>query len=182
MSGSGWYFAYGANMSTSMLVSRRKMAPLSSEAALLDGYRLEFTTPGLPLVEPVFANISADCDGVVHGVLHRLPHRDLARLDLDESPAYDHLEVQVTGTEVGRVSAIAYHSSRRTLGRKPSRRYLELVCRGAAEFGLPAAYQAELAAHPARHIPLLSPLTAALWHVIMPLRRRLKSSCRPGTA
>ena len=170
-----WYFAYGANMETTVFVEQRKMAPLSSEAARLEGFRLEFTTPGIPLIEPVFANLVADAHGVVHGVLHHLSHDDLARLDRDESSDYRHLDVAVVGERSGRVAAIAYCSQRRALDRKPSRRYLALLRRGAAEFALPASYQRQLAELPAHHTPLLSPAAAQLMRLIIPVRRWLKS-------
>jgi hypothetical protein len=174
MAAHSWYFAYGANMAMSVFVDQRKMAPRSSEAARLEGFRLEFTAPGIALIEPVFANLTRDPHGVVHGVLHDLSHHDLELLDRDESTDYRHLEVEVVGERSGRVSAIAYCSQRRRHGRKPSRRYLALLQRGAAEFELPATYQRELAALPTHHLPLLSPVATQLLRVALPVRRWLR--------
>ena len=169
-----WYFAYGANMSTELFVTRRGMRQRSSEAAHLDGYKLSFTSHGVRAVlEPVFANIEAESGGRVHGVLHRLPRRDLDRLDSDESRHYAHLDVEVEGVSSGHVTAITYYSARPIRGRVPSRRYLELLCQGAREFELPDHYTRDIASHHSLHVPVLSHVTGWLIRVVTPLRRFL---------
>lgn len=59
-----WYFAYGANMSARVL-ARRRLRPLASEPARLEGYRLAFSHAGLLPIEPAFANLERDPAGVV---------------------------------------------------------------------------------------------------------------------
>ncbi len=169
-----WYFAYGANMATEAFVRRRGMTPLSSEAARLDGYRLAFSTRGIRLLEPAFANIEKDEGASVHGVLHRLSKRDLELLDCDEGADYRHLRVEVCGVSSGPVQALAYQSSRPVHGLKPSRRYLALLCRGAEEFDLPRDYRQELARVPTYHVPVLSTVALPLVRAGMAVRRVLK--------
>lgn len=153
-----WYFAFGANMSTQVITRRRGVYPLTSEAARLDGYRLTFSEPGIPLVEPGFANIEPDDDAVVYGVLHYITQGDLAALDQVEGADYSHVEVDVVGDRSGRVRAHAYRNLHPGKSHRPSRRYLELLRRGAREHGLPASYLAQLDTHPSVYIPVLSGL------------------------
>lgn len=166
-----WYFAYGANMCRRTFVAQRRMAPLSAEAARLDGYRLRFSEPGpLRYVEEAFANIEHDPDGSVHGVLYRLSEHGLARLDRSEGEAYEHAQLPVWGERCGAVTATVYRSPHRVRGRRPSRRYRDLLVQGAREHALPDAYIAALAAEPAIHVPIVS----ALIRTSMPLVLRLR--------
>lgn len=50
-----WYFAYGSNMNRKVFEGRRMIKPAESFAAVLPGWRLEFSQPGLPYSEPSFA-------------------------------------------------------------------------------------------------------------------------------
>jgi gamma-glutamylcyclotransferase (GGCT)/AIG2-like uncharacterized protein YtfP len=150
-----WYFAYGANMSTRVL-ARRDVEPLSSEAASVAGWRLAFSMPGVPLLEPGFANVEPDPAGVVHGVLHRMRRRDLTRLDRSEGGGYRHRELEPYGVRAGAVRAIAYVYPRAVRPRLPSRRYLELLLSGAHEHALPQPWIEWLSAQPCHHLPLLS--------------------------
>ncbi|WP_166805085.1 gamma-glutamylcyclotransferase family protein [Nitrosococcus wardiae] len=90
---SAWYFAYGANMLTDVLVRRRGVIPLSSEQARLDGYQLVFSQPGLPYIEPCFASIQPIQTDSVYGVLHHLTAHAAAQIDRFEgrglSASYD---------------------------------------------------------------------------------------------
>ncbi|WP_394850736.1 gamma-glutamylcyclotransferase [Pendulispora brunnea] len=158
--GSTWYFAYGANMSRRVFVERRGMRPLESEIASLQGYRLAFALKGFAVVEPAFATLLPDASGTVHGVLHRLGEADLERLEKLEDE-YERCELPVTGARCGPTVAQVYLASSTTLGLRPSRRYLALLCEGAREAGLPEAYVAWLAAHPSAHVPVLSTLAGA---------------------
>ena len=171
MDGCSWHFTYGANMCSRILVGRRGLRPLSSEPARLDGYRLTFSLPGLPYVEPVFANIEEDRDGTVHGVLHRIRDEELAVLDRIEA-GYASVDVTVAGSVSGEVVARAYHSAHVVRGLCPSRRYLALVCEGAREFGLPEDYVRELARQPTVHSPLMTPVLARVVKLFESLRRR----------
>ena len=156
-----WYFAYGANMSSAVL-ARRGLTPLSSEAAVLRGFRLRFSQEGLVPVEPAFANIESCAGAVTHGVLHRLTAADLRRLDRVEGAEYAHFDVSVEGARSGTIEACAYLNPHPVDGKIPSRRYLRVLCAGAREHGLPGPYIEQLAAHPARHWPIVSDVATLL--------------------
>jgi sulfite reductase (NADPH) flavoprotein alpha-component len=165
-----WYLAYGANMSRRVL-ARRGLAPLSSEPARLDGYRLSFSHPGLLPVEPAFANLEPEAGGTVHGVLHHLSTADMARLDRMEGAEYLHEEVAVVGAVSGAVRARAYRNPHPVEGLRPSRRYLRGLVEGAREHGLPEDWVQALAAHPSFHLPVVSDVTTLLVGVAERLRR-----------
>lgn len=162
------YFAYGANMSRAVL-ARRGVAPLESEPARLDGWRLRFSHPGLLPIEPAFANLEPGAGGVVHGVLHTLRAGDLERLDRLEGAEYLHEELTVVAAG-GPVRARAYRNPRPVGGLRPSRRYLASLLVGAREHGLPAEWLRALEDQPALHVPLVSDAAARLVGVAERLR------------
>ena len=95
-----------------------------------------------------------------------MPQRDLDDLVELESGAYSLLEVEVEGAESGPVLALAFCDERRRDAGKPSRRYRDLLLRGAREHDLPEPYLARLAAEPVAYVPLLS--EAFEWVVLRP--------------
>ena len=149
------YFAFGANMASEVLVTRRRLRPLWSAAAVLPGHRLVFDVPGLPLVEPSFASVTRDPEARVHGVAWALPPADLRRLDGFESRRYRRIPMPVEIAGRGSAQAEVCVNQRPAAPRPPSRRYLDLLARGAEEHGLPAEHVAWLRAHPAGDLPLL---------------------------
>jgi hypothetical protein len=153
-----WYFAYGANMAEGLFVGRRGMTPTGREAGTLAGYRLAFDLPGIPLLEPAFANIYPALGEEVQGVLWRLNAEVLDRLDLQEGggDVYARLAVTVVGRASGPVEAVVYRSARAPTQKRPSRRYLGLLLTGAREVGLDDAYIRWLETRPTHHIPGLS--------------------------
>lgn len=78
------YFAYGSNMASATMTSLRKLKPVTSTAAILPNYKLVFTVPGTPLVEPSWAAVEPTendvDDDVVHGVLYRLDEDDFLKV------------------------------------------------------------------------------------------------------
>jgi gamma-glutamylcyclotransferase (GGCT)/AIG2-like uncharacterized protein YtfP len=156
-----WYFAYGGNMARRVL-ARRGVAPLGTEAGQLSGYELRFSQPGLIFTEPAFGNLEPATGAVVHGALYRLTAADMERLDQVEGAEYHHVDVTVRGARSGAVSARAYLNPHPVPNLVPSRRYLGLLIEGAQELGLPESYVEALRRQRSHHIPVLSPLTAAL--------------------
>ena len=152
------YFAYGANMCSDVFVRRRRIQTFSSEVARLDGYRLVFTEPGIPILEPVFASIEADRQSCVYGVLYELPASAIAVLDSFEGNGYKRFELEVIGLQTGVITAWVYRSRQDKRGLLPSRRYLQLMVKAACEQGFPQEYIDAISAHPSVHIPLLSSL------------------------
>jgi hypothetical protein len=167
-----WYFAYGSNMASSVLVRRRGVRPLSSERARLADHRLVFDLRGIPAVEPGFASIAPSPGDHVHGVLYRLTRADLARVDASEAPAYKSVDVEVDAAISGRVVASTLRNRRPVSGLKPSRRYLRLLCEGAREAGLPGDYVAWLEAQPTAYVPGMSEGLELLWGALFALLRR----------
>jgi len=167
-----WYFAYGANMATDVIVGRRGLVVLESRAGRAMGWRVGFVERGLPLVEPAFAGLVSDevietCANDARealerttteawGVLHRVSENDLRRLDRFEGPGYLRRAVVVHDREGLAVEAQAYTSPRPVAGRAPSRRYRDLLLHGAREHGLPESHLAWLRAHATRYVPGLA--------------------------
>ena len=56
--GSHIYFAYGSNVNTKTMSGVRGVRPSASYPAVLEDYKLVFTVPGLPYVEPGFASVT----------------------------------------------------------------------------------------------------------------------------
>jgi hypothetical protein len=168
-----WYFAFGSNMVRHVIVERRRVRPISVERGRLDGYRLVFNEPGIPRWEPAFANIEPAPNETVHGGLYRILPSDFDRLTRDESTNYAPVTVRVVGERAGPVDAVTYVTRAPTLGLLPSRRYLELLCRGARELALPDDYVQALARQPSYYHPLFSPLGNAVFPIVtrIPLSR-----------
>ena len=153
------YFAFGANMS-SLVLRRRGIEVLSREPARLRGYRLAFDLAGVPWVEPAFASIVADPEHDVFGVLYQLTPEQLGRIDSYEGRGYSVIEVEVEGKRSGTKRSRTYQTKHPTLGLRPSRRYLRILCEAARENALPPSYLRELRAHPSVHVPVLSEIVA----------------------
>lgn len=172
-----WYFAFGANMSSRAL-SMRRVQPLRREAAALADYRLTFGERGLPLLEPAFASIEAAPGEVVHGVLMELTGADFDRIDATEGRGYALVEVRVRGAVSGAIEALAFQTRAPVRGRRPSGRYLDLLCEGAREHGLPPAYIAWLAAQPSLRVPGTRLVSRVLMPLLAAAHRRLGSRGR----
>ena len=147
-------------MSSAVFEERREMRAIDKRIGRLQGYALAFNQPGLPFLEPGFANIRSDRNGEVHGVLWKISADDFARLDLHEGggDAYDRLVVRVD-TDEGRINARTYITQQVIEGLRPSRRYRDLLVQGAREAGLEPGYIARLAQTRAFEVPVLSRLS-----------------------
>lgn len=183
-----WYFAYGANMATDVIVGRRGLEVLESRAGRAVGWRVGFVERGLPLVEPAFAGLVSDevmeartdearealerTTTDAWGVLHRVSESDLRRLDRFEGPGYLRRAVAVRDREGHEVEAQAYTSPRPIAGRAPSRRYRDLLLHGAHEHALPASHLAWLSEHPTRYVPALAETLELVVLAAERLRRR----------
>lgn len=137
-----FYFGFGANMSSKTFQrGYRRLSPTSAERAVLRGYRLEFSEPGIPFFDPSFANIAKDDNALVEGVLYRITPEELDHLDISEgNRAYNIIKVPVEGAESGTVIAHAFQSRQHAHGLLPSKRYLDILIEGAEEHGLSATY------------------------------------------
>ena len=150
-----FYFAYGANMDQGVFVDRRRLHPVSAEAARAPGHELVFAARGVNFIEPAFAALRRADDHDVHGVLYRLPRAEVPRLNRLEN-GYETFYLDVLGERSGPIRAFTYEVAELTFGLKPSRRYVATVCRGARQHGLPQDYVAALERQPVTSIPILS--------------------------
>jgi gamma-glutamylcyclotransferase (GGCT)/AIG2-like uncharacterized protein YtfP len=146
------YLGYGSNMDLTSLRAKG-VEPLSSEPAVLSGWRLAFNVRHFFRHEGGVANIieSGDPADEVHGMLHLCEDDALSKLDAAEAfgYGYDRVEVAVQ-TLHARHRAVAYIGMPSFLDDSclPSRRYLNILCNGAQRAGLNAAYLAALRRHP----------------------------------
>ena len=134
-----WYFAYGSNLDRETFVGRRGMRPLDACPARLEGWELVFDLPVGPGERGV-ANLKPAPSAWVHGVAWAIPAAQATHLDRTEGVHrgyYLRRNVRVEAAGAGEISAFTYVSDRGVPGRKPSRRYLGLLLRGARHHALP---------------------------------------------
>jgi cation transport regulator ChaC len=142
-----WYFGYGSNLSHAIFVERRGMRPIDVRRGRLDGYGLRFNLPVGPGERGV-ANVEPEDGASTWGVAYLLRPEECERLDRSEGvPAglYDRIPVEIVSDGV-RLVAFTYRSSRVTVGRKPSARYMGLILDGARAHALPVEWIASLEA------------------------------------
>lgn len=135
-----WYFAYGANMHDGAFRDRRGMRPAEWRNGRIPGYRLRFNLEGRPKGRAAPANISADPDLEVWGVLYRISRRDLVRLNASEGiPGwrYRPIELPAEDADGNRMRAVAYIADGKDEDGNPSLRYLTMLRDGARQHGLP---------------------------------------------
>ena len=138
-----WYFAYGANMHDSAFRERRGMQPLEWRAGRVRGYRLRFNLEGRPKGKAAPANLCADPDAEVWGVLYRITRRDLIRLDASEGVPgrrYWQLWAEAEDIDGQPLEAMTYMAKGNEVDGNPSLRYLTLLREGARKHGLPEPY------------------------------------------
>ncbi len=140
-----WYFAYGSNLDPGTVLGRRRMRPRDTRRARLDGYRLIFDLR-VGKGERAVANLLPATESHVHGVAYSIGRVQAACLDRTEGVprAYQRVAVPLAIEDVPDGEAFTYVSERRTPGRKPSERYMNLLLRGARHHGLPEDYVAWL--------------------------------------
>lgn len=146
------YFGYGSNLN---LISLRAkgVEPQRSERATLHGWKLLFNVRHWFRHEGGVGNIrcSEDPADSVHGMVHLCEDKHLALLDAVESygVGYDRIEVEL-GTAHGPLHAITYIGLPDYLDDAclPTRRYLNILLKGATSADLDEDYIAWLRRHP----------------------------------
>ena len=120
------YFAYGSNMNPQRM-KKRGIKFSERIPVILKGYALKFNKIASRNPREGYANIVADINDVVEGVLYEIPDNDLKKLDQCEGypDHYDHQKVKVL-TSTGEEEAITYVACPDKIagGLKPSREYL----------------------------------------------------------
>lgn len=91
-----WYFAYGSNMSSAVMV-RRGMTPMDAKNVVVETHVLVFDVFGVPFTEPAMAGVRrrpAHHSGPqVHGVAYRLSVTDYNRLKVSEGAGTAYREI-----------------------------------------------------------------------------------------
>lgn len=159
------YFGYGSNMSTVSLAAKG-VRPAWSRAAVVSGYALRFNVAHFFPHEGGMGNlVRSDAPGAeVWGVLHACDDEHLALLDQAElyPHGYDRIEVaaRVPG-EPAPHTALAYVGTPAFIddSRRPTRRYVNILMRGAREAGLGQQVLDALAAVPLLEPPAPPPFT-----------------------
>ena len=148
-----FYFGYGSNINLVSLKAKG-VIPLSSERAILHGWKLRFNVRHWFRHEGGVANIepSSDPADFVEGMVHACPDDSLASLDAVESygVGYDRTEVEVV-TAGRKIKAQTYTGLPGFIDDSclPTRRYLNIIIKGAEAAGLGLSYIEEL-----RHLPV----------------------------
>jgi gamma-glutamylcyclotransferase (GGCT)/AIG2-like uncharacterized protein YtfP len=138
------FFAYGADMNRATLRARCGGGEMVS-AAFLSGSRMAFFGHD-PIWDSGMETLVAG-DAGVWGVLYRLSASAWEKLDafkgatLDGAGNYFHYPVEVETSGGGSCLVRTYKKSAQGTPHGPSSEYLALLLKGAAENGLPLAYQ-----------------------------------------
>ena len=156
------YFAYGSNMNQNVFTERRGISPQFIAHAKITGWRLAMEHPGVPIIEPVFATIKEQKNAVVHGVLYKLIASDFERLNNSEGAAYRLVWINNIECEGRMFRGCTFVSPESCTGKKPSRRYMQILIQGAKENNLPKSYIADLENIKAIHLPFVSSLVDLL--------------------
>ncbi|KAL3422112.1 gliotoxin biosynthesis protein [Phlyctema vagabunda] len=169
-----WYFAYGSNMLASVM-SGRGLNITAAYSAAVPSHMLNFDIFGIPYSEPAMASISArpqyheKCGQqepeqvaeidvpAVHGVLYRLSRSDWFKLVRSEGAGTAYREIEVEVQLLQPVSLSVSVKWVRTLVARypfrpnaaPSKRYLDIMVKGAEERDLPSQYLKFLKSIPA---------------------------------
>ena len=165
-----YYFAYGSNMATRYLTNIRHIPSYYSTYGQLKHYAVRFNMPGIPPLEPAFANLVAAEDKVAHGVIHEIARQDLARLTGSEGAGYQLTEVTVLTGDRGSLTAFTLVGGDNSLVAIPSQRYLDLLIEGAEQHRLPAAYITALRQQQGGYIPVISEGVGTLIYLLVILR------------
>ncbi|MES2826100.1 MAG: gamma-glutamylcyclotransferase family protein [Pseudomonadota bacterium] len=151
-----FYFAYGANMSARYLANIRKVRAIETKPAIVNGYALIFNLKGVNFLEPGFANILANENEYVEGVVHRVKRVDLARILKSEPVEYKIIDIDATvdGRTITAKSLLYVSASTQTY--RPSKRYLNILTRAATQHGLSEEYIARIKSTECVYYPVLS--------------------------
>jgi cation transport regulator ChaC len=132
-----WYFGYGSNMNSTVFQGRRKMRPTKIERAVLKDYKLVFNQPGIPWLEPSFANIEEAPGHYIEGVVYEITGEEMRLLDISEgNGAYDIVTSNVEADVSGPILAHTFATKNVSHGLHPSLRYMNLLIDGAIEHDL----------------------------------------------
>ncbi|CAM4122657.1 gamma-glutamylcyclotransferase family protein [Gillisia limnaea] len=145
------YFGYGSNINIISLKAKG-VEPLSSEIAVLKGWKLKFNVAHWFHHEGGVGNIEPGTpEDWVEGMLHQCRDEHLKTLDLMEAYeiGYTRIEIGVE-TNSGLKSAMAYVGLPNYINNTclPTRRYMNIIIEGGKKAGLSDSYLQKLESHP----------------------------------
>ena len=155
-----WKFGYGSNMGQEFLRSKKNLNPIKFERSILRGFQLFFPEgKGFEFVDPAFATLKPDPEGVVHGVSTLLSIEDAVKLNTQEAVgrAYN-LEVHkvLLYDGVTELDVEVYVNAKPLPADFPagvcSARYRDVLVNGAKEVGLDQTWIEKL-----QQLPTYSP-------------------------
>lgn len=142
-----YYFGYGSNLSE-MALRAKGVRPLSAQPAVLAGWALCFDIPNFFSIEGGTGNIRPAPSEEVHGVLYGCEDQDLVALDELEALNVAYLRKTMTvRTYSGQEHSAYVYIGLPDItsdGLRPSRRYLNILVRGAEDMNLKAHYTERL--------------------------------------
>ena len=156
-------------MNSKIFLESRGMRPRSSEPAELNGYRLVFDHPGIPLIEPSFANVEKHDSSKIYGVLYHMTQNEISILNkMEGGGEYQNLNLEVLGTRSGLKTAHVFWSENTGIKHlRPSKRYMNILLEGAVEHSLPKEWLQFLENQPTSpHYPILSPAMKRIMPVL----------------
>ncbi len=140
-----WFFAYGSNMSGTLIRSRAHEI-VEEQIGKLENYEIVFNKKARG--GSATANIRPASGKTVYGMLYKIPESALRSLDRFEGAPqhYRRIEVNVTGSQGNRIAAQTYIATKVEKGLRPASYYLQSILQAAEEHQLPAEYIEELKA------------------------------------
>ena len=155
-----YYFGYGSNMNSASLKAKG-IEPLSAEPAVLKGWQLKFNIPDFFQIEGGTGNIVLAEGHEVHGILYSCKEEAGVILDQLEAVGINYLrsKVAVTTYSGNIASAHVYIGMKERLkeGYQPSRRYLNILLKGASTSALDTKYQKFLRSQEVKTEPVFRP-------------------------
>jgi sulfite reductase (NADPH) flavoprotein alpha-component len=156
------YFGYGSNMNQISLRAKG-VEPISSKRAVLKGWRLCFNVQHFFRHEGGVGNIQPSTAGdQVYGLLYDCPDESLEPLDATEACGYGYHRTTVTVETSGEmVSAYTYVGMPDFIDDNclPSRRYLNILIKGARQAGLNPEFILALSRQPVHQSEEYPPFT-----------------------
>lgn len=168
------YFAYGSNMNNRYFTRIRGITRVSSEIASLPGYAVRFNLDGIAVLEPSFANLSAEEGATAYGILHHLPTGEFSKIIGSEGDSYNVHEVTVFRRDGSTVTARTLISDPSLdIPETPSRRYLGYMHEAAQTYDMPPEVIERYNPANGAYVPVVSELFGVAMHTMVWITARL---------
>ncbi len=143
------YFAFGSNLSSPRLLERIPEASVHC-VATLHQHRLCWRKNDRGQSGKCDIEFTGSMEDIVYGVIYLMTHTEKLELDVYETAGfgYDHMHVEVTGTQGEVIEAFTYFALDIDHSQQPFHWYKEHVLRGAVEHKFPKHYVAHIEATP----------------------------------